>query len=62
MLNFKNKEYCNKLMEQIRPMIPFFFFLNSVVIMNLDKHSTWSKVSLKQIELRLGTYSLIYHS
>ena len=44
MLNFKNKEYCNKLMEQIRPVI---MFVNISVTKNPDKHCTWSKVSLK---------------
>ena len=37
-------------------------FVNSLVIMNPDKHCTWSKVTLKQIVLRLGTSSGIHHS
>ena len=59
-LNFKNNEDCKKLMEQIRPIIQFF--VKSLVIMNPDKHCTWSKVYLKQIVLRLGTSYEMYHN
>ena len=37
-------------------------FVSKLVITNPDKHCTWSKVSLKQIVLRLGTSYGIYHS
>ena len=61
MLNFKKKEGFNKLMEQIRPIIPFFFFCKQFGYKNPDKICTWSKVTLKQIVSRLGTSSRIYH-
>ena len=37
-LNFKNKKDCNKLMEQINTYD--YVFVNSLVIMNPDKHCT----------------------
>ena len=39
-----------------------YVFVNSLVIMDPDKHCTWSKVPRKQIVLRLRTSSGIYHS
>ena len=51
MLNFKNKEDCNKLMEKNKTCN--YVFVNISVIMNLDKHFTWSKVSLKRIMLKI---------
>ena len=48
-LNFKNKEDFNKLWNKETYN---YVFVNSLVIMNPDKHCTWSKVSLKQIVLR----------
>ena len=51
MLNFKDKEDCNKIDGTNKTCN--FVFVNSLVGMNPDKHCTWSKVSLKQIVLKI---------
>ena len=59
-LNFKNKEDCKQFFGTNKTYA--FVFVNILVIMNPNKHCTWSKVSLKQIVPRLRTSSGIYHS
>ena len=57
-LNFKNKEGFNKLMEQISPIISF---CKQFGYINPDKLCTWLTIALKQIVPRLGTSFRIHH-
>ena len=60
MLNFKNREDLNKLMEKDKTYN--YVFCKLCGYKNPDKPCTWSNVTPKQIVPRLRTSSGIHHS